>query len=185
MKRRDLFKAVCCLTLFLFINGCTKKCDEKCDDCAVLDPETCECVVVDVDCACSNGKIDGDELYIDCGGSCEPCECEYDPCLYLTGGDDKVWIYVNTVDSRGVIIEPTNCDRDWTYTFFVEHLVEMGCPQDQGYSNMRWEFDDPEEPLGLVFTDGNGNQYGYSLNYLSADTLQILEGIGLSTYIPE
>jgi hypothetical protein len=169
-------------SLFFFDN-CNNDCKDDCGSCETFDPETCECIV-DINCRCMNGEMDGDEEYIDCGGSCPDCACEYDPCTYLTGGDQKVWRYVETVDEDGEIYEPEQCDIEWTYDFMVEHLVEMGCPPDF-YDVLRWRFDDAEDPSEIIFNDAIGYEYRSIVVKLTADTLVIIEPIGISTYVPK
>ena len=167
----------------LFIGSCGDKCDEDCGSCGVLDEETCECIY-DYDCLCANGKQDPGEDWIDCGGNCDPCACEFDPCEFLTGGSEKTWKYVSTEDPSGEPYEPTQCDKDWTYRFQVNHVVEMGCPSEE-YHTFVWTLDDPELAVEMIFTDGLGNQYSYGLTKLTADTLILYESIGKSLYIPE
>ncbi|MFC2125681.1 hypothetical protein ACFLU5_12805 [Bacteroidota bacterium] len=167
----------------LFIGSCGDKCDEDCGACAELDTETCECIV-DIDCRCSDRKQDGNEAWIDCGGDCDPCTCEFDPCLFLTAGSEKTWKYVSTVDPNGNPYEPTQCDLNWTYTFQVNHVIEMGCPSVE-HLLFIWTLDDPELAIEMVFTDGLGRQYSYGLKKLTVDTLIIEENIGTSLYIPK
>ena len=165
-----------------FLNSCKEKCDKDCGPCGVLDEENCECIY-DYECLCNNGQQDPGEAWIDCGGDhCPPCTCEYEPCTFLCGGDVKTWQFVSAIDPGGNPYEPDECDKDWTYKFQVNHVVEMGCPGDE-YVLMIWTFDEDDTPSGLFFTDGLGNQYKNKLYKLTADTLILEETIGTSTYI--
>ena len=66
----------------------------------------------------------------------------------------------------------------------VQHLVEMGCPPDT-YDVLRWRFDDAEDPSEFIFNDAVGNEYKTAIQQLTADTLVIVEPIGISTYVPQ
>ncbi len=171
------------LTGIILVIGSCNRCKDNCGECEIFDSELCECIV-DIDCRCNNGKEDGNEDYIDCGGDCPPCECEFDPCLFLTGNDSKVWKYYQTIEEDGDIYQPNACDSSWIYNFSVTRYVRLGCEEGK-YPLMRWQFDDNESPTEIVITDLNGNSYQYDLFKLTADTLKLREQIGISTYIAD
>ena len=170
------------LAVMLFLQSCDR-CTKDCGKCGVLDEESCECIY-DTECLCHNGKQDGDEAWIDCGGACEPCACKYQPCEFLTGGDVKSWKYAETIQIKDPTYELDECDYDWTYTFQVNHVVESGCPS---IVNKRyiWQMDDPENPEEIRFTDPLGAQYTYYVTKLTIDSLIIEENFGINLYLAQ
>jgi hypothetical protein len=96
--RPFLSSAIVFLVLLFAIHSCDKNesCDLVCEDpCATLDEEACECIW-DPACHCSDSIKNGDEAYINCGGSCEPCVCTDDIgakyCNWLTESSSRTWV---------------------------------------------------------------------------------------------
>jgi hypothetical protein len=90
--------AIVILLFACLMYSCDKEepCDEVCDDpCSTLDEETCECAW-DPACHCNDSIKNGDEAYINCGGSCEPCVCTDEIggkyCDWLTESASKTWV---------------------------------------------------------------------------------------------
>ena len=148
------------MALSLFINSC---CTLTCVKCEIPDKNDCNCIV-DIECQCNDGIKNGDEEFIDCGGLCDACACDYAPCRLLTNEASKVWKPVAIGDAFGNIII-RNPPDPFLLECRVDHTaVLVNTP-------VTWRFDSPSAPDKLIFTSSVGTDIPSNLVFLSADSL--------------
>jgi len=180
------------IVLSFFITSCA--CNLTCINCETLDEENCNCIpmecghcetpdlenctcIVDIECQCNDGIKNGDEEYIDCGGVCDPCTCDFTPCIHLTNEASKIWKPVAIGDKDGNIIDtnPTielECRVDHTAIFVGEDVT--------------WRFDNPQNPYNLIFTRPS-DEISSDIVFLSSDSLALYFPIAYEHvyYIPK
>ena len=127
----------------IFLLSCNP-CDKICGPCVTLNEIFCECFL-DLECQCSDGIQNGNEVGIDCGGDCDKCfNCFTDNCVMLSGAIsaelrmNKKWISLS---------------NDWAFNFYNTGTVFEDWRG--GSANGTWSFDDPNSPTKLIINHEN------------------------------
>jgi len=167
------------ILLGIFLLSC-KPCNIICGPCAALHTIYCECVI-NLECQCSDGIQNGNEIGIDCGGDCPECfNCFTDNCVLLSGAIsaglsmNKKWI---------------SLDKDWAFNFY-----NMGTVFEDwggGSANGTWSFDDPDLPTKLIISHENvppvwAHKGEITIISIAIDTLILLDRDSVErSFVPE